>query len=232
MADALVRTILARKSHTPQRETGDGVREALWADRAGALVVVSTRDALVREGRVWGVDIGAFSTPITGGGAGTILDIDQPEGIISVPDGVTIKPLRVAVQCLTPLLAADADESEILVAVDRASAWAVDGTRTDEIPFNMRTNTPSGSRCPAASAFTADTTDPVLGIELAREIAVGDVQGVAANALWGNLSLLYEPDDAPYIVGPAMLVVYWGGTVATPGFAQIRWAEYLTPEIV
>jgi hypothetical protein len=41
--------------------------------------------------------------------------------------------------------------------------------------------------------------------------------------------LLYEPETAPLIVGPASLIGYWGGTVATPGFAEIQWVEFATP---
>lgn len=53
----------------------------------------------------------------------------------------------------------------------------------------------------------------------------GDVQGTAATALWGDLGLLYEPAVPPTIVGTAAVYVYWGATVATPGFAQLAWAE-------
>jgi len=68
-------------------------------------------------------------------------------------------------------------------------------------------------------------------MELARTVLTGDVQGTAANALWGKLDLLYEPLTSPIITGPAMLLVYWGGTVATTGFAQIEWIEYTTTDL-
>ena len=83
----------------------------------------------------------------------------------------------------------------------------------------------------AASAFTADTTDPVLDIELAREVQTAEVAGTAANSLWGRLTLCYEPKRPPLIAGPAMLIGYWGGTVATTGFAQVQFAAIPSSEL-
>lgn len=180
------------------------------------------------EGRGFVVNVGALTTPITGGGAGTVLDAEQPEFLISVPTGTSILPLRVHVQCQVPLLAADSDEEEILIAVDRTQAYT-GGTSTAETAFNLRTDNPRTSNCTATSAYTADVTQTVaLGIELARAQLLGDVQGVAANAMWNQLALLYEPSVCPIIVGPAALLGYWGGTVAMAGFASVAWLELPT----
>lgn len=196
-----------------------------WGSLLGSLGTIPEASLLVRAGYGFHVTVGALSTPITGGGAGTILDLDQPEAIISVPDGAAIMPIRVHVQGHVGLMATDADEYEILIAVDRAAAAVDDGTKTAETIFNMRTDNPISSVCTATSAYTADVTDPVLGIELARKVITGDVQ-TAVGTTWGELDLLYEPQHPPVIVGPAMLIVYWGGTVALPGFAQIQWVEF------
>jgi len=46
-------------------------------------------------------------------------------------------------------------------------------------------------------------------------------------------SLLYEPKHPPIIVGPATLLVYYGGTVATlGGFIQGHWVEALASEYI
>jgi hypothetical protein len=215
----------ANRQVIPSSSSGS---QQVAASPFGALHGMDWRSAAVLSGKGFHVTIGALSTPITGGGAGTILDLDQPEGIISVPLGTSIQPIRIHVQALQPLIATDADESEILIAVDRTAKWAVDGTRTDETIFNMRTDIVGGSNCVAASAFTADTTDPVLDIELARSIYVADSQS-AVGVVNTKHELLYEPVAPPLIVGPAMIVIYWGGTVATPGFAEIQWVEMATP---
>jgi hypothetical protein len=183
------------------------------------------------EGRMFQVDVGAFSTPIVGGGNGTIIDQDQPEAFISVPSGTTIFLNRVAVQCQTPLLATDADEAEILVAVDRAAATTIGTAQTTETALNMRTDNKRSSNCSCYSAATANITNPTLGIELARKVITGDINGTPANALWGELDLVYEPKVKPIIVGPAAVYVYWGGTVATSGFAQIQWVEVPSTDI-
>jgi len=184
----------------------------------------------VLQGRGFHVDVGAFSTPITGGGDGTVLDQDEPECGISVPTGTAIIPIRIHVQAVTPLLAADNDESEILIAWDQAAAIDA-GTSTSETALRMHDGSSVSSRCTCYSAYTAACTNPTLSVELARSIILGDVNGTAANALWTKNELLYIPDPAPIIVGPASLIIYWGGTVATSGFAQVEWLEYYTSEI-
>lgn len=201
--------------------------------RDGSGLQADWRQGFVFEGKAYHVTIGAFSTPIVGGGNGTVLDIDQPEGVISVPSGTSIIPLRIHVQTQAPLSVTDNDESEILIAVDRAAAWFGDGTKTDEVAYPMRTDLSSGSACACASAFTADmtrdgTADPALTIELARSVTVADVQGTAATVVVTKHELLYEPQVPPIIVGPAALYLYWGGTVATSGFAEVEYAELLT----
>lgn len=191
----------------------------------GTLVVADWIQQQVNLGYGYHASIGALSTPITGGGAGTILDLDQPEGILSVPSGVAVIPFRIGVHCHVPLLATDADECEILIAVDKDTVYAGDGTVTTETAFNLRMNSSNTSSCTVASAATADITDPTLDIELARRVITGDVQGTAGNTWWGDLDLVYEPKVRPILYGPCALYIYWGGTVATPGFADIQWVE-------
>jgi len=185
----------------------------------------------IKDGRGFHVDVGAFSTPIVGGGNGTVIDLDQPEASISVPTNTSIMPIRVSVQCQPPLIVADNDEIEILVAADIASANAGDGTATSETALQMKVGHSRTSLCTCRSAYTGDTTDPVLGMELARMVKKADVQGTAANALWGDLSLLYAPNPSPILDGPCCLYVYWGGTVAVSGFAQIEWLEFATSDL-
>jgi len=184
----------------------------------------------VLQGRGFHVDVGAFSTPIQGGGVGTTILIDEPEASISVPTGTSILPIRIHVQCQVPILAADSEESEILLAVDIASAHAGDGTATAEtaLPMYMGNGT---SLCTCTSATTSAITDPVLGWELAHKVKLGDYQGTPAAVMWTDLELLYTPSPLPVLVGPCALYLYWGGTVAVTGFAQIEWLEYLTSDL-
>jgi hypothetical protein len=193
----------------------------------GAALSADWRQAMIARGFGYHVDVGAFSTPIQGGGAGTILDLDQPEFGISVATGYTIVPIRVDIAVQVPISAADSDENEILLAVDRAAAWAGDGTVTTETAVNMRTNaTGNPSGVTIFSAATADITDPVLGHELAHRVKIVDYVGTPANALMSDLQLLYEPLNPPFLVGPCCLYGYWGGTVANTGFANIDFIAF------
>ena len=192
----------------------------------GALLDADWKEALVARGFGWHVAVGTFSTPIAGGGNGTILDSDQPELSIAIPSGTTFIPLRVRVDCQVPLLAADSEEAEILISVDRtqlADTTAASGTV--ETPLNMRTDRIGGCPCPVLSAVTVNLSpDPVRSMELAHAVALGDFQGTPANAMWTQLMCNYEPLRPPFVVGPAGFNIYWGGTVAVSGFAA---AEFL-----
>jgi len=190
------------------------------------MILSDWRIRAINDGRGFHVDVGAFSTPIAGAGEqGTVIDIDQPSLSISVPEGTSIIPTRVDVSVHVPLLATDIDECEILCAADIASANAGDGTYTTETPVNMKTRHTRTSVCTCHSAFTADTTDPVLGLELIRSIITGDLQS-AAGVMWTPFKLLYIPTYPPILDGPCALYLYWGGTVQVSAFAQMEWLEY------
>ncbi len=202
---------------------------AARATRDGSLYSLPWKQGLVLEGRCYHVTVGALTTPIVGGGNGTIIDLEQPEFFLSIPSGTSVIPLRIQVECKQPLAATDSDVVEILVAVDRTTADTTGVTGTAETAFNMRTDNAYTTLCTSKSACTVDiTASPTLGLELARYIKTADMNGAPANAMWNDSTLLYEPAVAPVIVGPATLFVYWGGTVATSGYAQVEWAEFLT----
>lgn len=209
----------------------DGSANKLYASRRGELFTQDWIQAAILEGRGFIANVGALSTPVVGGGAGTIVDLDQPEFGMIIPDGTTIIPIRLAIQLTTPLLATDADEVEALAFVDTTAATvaaALDGTWANTItPKNMRialTNRNS-SLCTVKSVCSADTTDPTESIDLCHIQLTGDVQGTPATALFTRNELLYEPKNPPMIVGPASLFAYWGGTVATSAFMQFFWIE-------
>jgi len=183
----------------------------------------------IKAGNGYHVDIGAFSTPIIGGGGanGTVIDQDQPEGIISTAAGKVIIPIRIHVVCELPVITTDEDVSEILIAVDKAAAAAgavgIAGA-TAETPVNMHTGSSNTSACSCYSGSAADWTNPTLGLELAHATTKADL-GSAVGQIWTKLDLLYEPITPPILVGPCAIYIYWGGTVATYGFAQVEWIE-------
>lgn len=188
----------------------------------GGLVNADWRQALIARGYGWHLDVGTFSTPLTGGGAGTVIDLDQPEFGISVASGYTLIPVRMAISVLPGLQTTDSHETEILLAADKAAAWAGDGTVTAATPINMRTNVAgaaAGVSC--FTAATADITDPTLGFELGHAAKFTDVQGTAATVNLMDLTLTYQPDNPPFLIGPCAIYGYWGGSIAAAGFANL-----------
>jgi hypothetical protein len=206
-----------------------------YMNKRGELFTQDWVQAAILEGRGFIANVGALSTPV---GNGTIVNLDQPQYGMIIPAGTTLVPIRLAIQLTTPLLAADADEVEALVFVDTTAATvaaALDGTWTTTItPKNMRIALANvlTSLCTVKALCTADTTDPTESIDLVHAQQSGDVQGTAANAIWTRHGLLYEPKNPPYIVGPASLFAYWGGTVATLAFMQFFWLEIPSTHIV
>ena len=214
-------------------ETLVGDKTLRGSPRGAAYVADHVQDMIAAGmGRI--MTVGAFATGITGGGAGTVLDQNQPEFAVGVPEGVSIMPVRVVMAVRPALLAADSEVTEALLAVDSKGYWTGDGTFTRENPSNMRTALGVGSLCNCGSAFTADMTttqpgiaaaEPILDMELDRVEQMGDVQGTAATVWQNQLRLAYEPIRAPIVNGPATMLGFWGGTVAAVGFATVAWVE-------
>jgi hypothetical protein len=188
----------------------------------GGLLSADWRQAMIARGYGWNVTIGTLSTGITGGGAGTVLDLDQPEFILGVPANYALIPLDFHIQVNPGLQTTDSHVTEILIAVDRTQTFDASGTFTSETPLNLRTNNSTGCPIVCGSAFNADTTDPVLSFELMRKEAFTDVQGTAATVNQYQFNLDYEPKNPPILIGPSMVVGYWGGSIAAVGFAQLN----------
>ena len=219
-----------RSAITPAR-VSNGMSNPQWLGIDGAAVGMAWQDAMALEGRVFTITVGALSTGILGGGAGTVPELAEPEFLIAVPAGVAIKPLRIAVQGVCADAVANHDKLEIIIAADILKGWDLSGTATTEYAYNFRTDLPRGSACAARSAFTADITlAPAAVIELARrEVFIEQTTAVGTQPI--IVDLLYEPLSGPFISGPAMLFGMWGGTSAVTGYAQVTYAEWSKTEL-
>lgn len=176
----------------------------------------------IARGYGWHFEVGNFDTGITGGGNGTVIDLDQPEFGVSVPSGYTLVPFDVKIAARPGIQTTDSHVTDLLLAVDRTAAWAGDGTVTAETPVNLKTNTTTGCPASAFSAATADITDPVLGtVCLDRETIMTDVQGTAATVNLMSAKLSYQPQRPPFLVGPCAMYGYFGGSIAVVGFASV-----------
>jgi len=202
--------------------SGVGGEISPWVNRAGSGIFVPQTQALIAAGYGFSVTVGALTTPIAGGGAGTILDQDQSELLISVPSGTAIQVFNTRVAAEVPA-DQDADVQEILIAVDRTAAMVTFSTGTVETPQNLRSDQPRASLCSVQSANTGNHTNPTLGIELARKQMVTNL--LTAGITQGIFELIYQPKVVPIIVGPAQFIVYWGGTQAMSAYCVAEWVE-------
>lgn len=185
----------------------------------GGLLSADWRQSLIARGFGWLVDVGALTTPIVGGGNGTVVDLEQPELAINVPSGYAMIPLRIAVECQLGLQTTDSHESEIIIGVDRTQIQTV-GTSTTEVPMNLRTDITAAAPFTCFSAYTADGVAAPVIRELARKQGLTDAQGVAATLNVYVFDLVYEPLHPPIIIGPAHIAVYFAGDIAVSGFIQ------------
>jgi hypothetical protein len=214
------------------KRRGVGDSAPMSVDQLGELITMGWKQAALNAGELFYAKVGALSTPIVGGGAGTIIDQDQPEFGLSIPAGMTVQLIRVSAQMTIPLLATDDDESEILVAADKAAASALDGTWANTItPINLKTIGGTASRCTVKSVCSVNATNPTLDLELFRDVVTGEIEGAGAASYWKQHNVLYAPDECPLLVGPASVFIYWGGTVATYAFMQAIWREIATASI-
>ena len=205
----------------------EGELQYLRLLKDGTVVNADWKQAAIMEGRGYMVTVGAFSTPVTGGGAGsTVVDIDTPELVIGVPSGTSILPFKIDVELTMTPGAADDDEIDILIAVDQDKMNAsTSGTSTALVAYNLNTLKSLTSSCYANSAYSATMTDPTLDLELAHVTKIYEHLTTVAS-LWVEARLNYEPMVVPIINGPAMICIYWGGTKAQNGFCTAQWLEF------
>lgn len=197
----------------------------LRALRDGSMISSDWMQAAIMGGLGYIVNEGSLVTGQTGGGEGTALTIDEPEVLLSIPNGTCILPIRVGVAVHPGAYNAQADEYEILLAVDQDKAYDASGTCDTLSIYNMNTLCGLTSACTAIGGCSAAITAPVLDLELAHFVTTADLDGAAVNMLVNPVNLTYDPEHPIIINGPACLIVYFGGTVATTGFVNMQWLE-------
>ena len=194
---------------------------------------VQTGDFLqdaVLSGYGYGITIGALTTPIVGGGAGTVIDLDQPELVLSVPDGTTMLLMHVGFQLEMPA-DVEGEIHEIILTADRsAAAGGLAGNGTDENEFNLLTNRGSkGARVDAWSAMTSNITAPTDDFVLTRRQIITQV--LTSGILSTEFRFDFDERPAIAFVGPAAVYGYWGGIQAISGFGEARWVEFDTSDL-
>lgn len=216
----------ARQRGITLRSAGESVKARMTL--ADQMMVAGWREELLLAGLCYGVTVGGISAGadvslITGGGAGTTIDSDQPELVVGIPTGYYLIPLR-AQGSFRVDLDADAEVGDALLFADTTQCVAATGvTGTAETPVPLLGGGPDSiARC--WSAVTADITDPVLSHLLAYE-TVREAEITAVSHVTVRLSLDYQPASPPIFKGPCQVVMCWGGTAAVAGLFTFEWAE-------
>ena len=190
--------------------------------RDGLGMTIGWKEALVKEGRVFQITVGAVAAGVLGGGAGTVIDQNQPEFGISVPNGTALILLEAWIGFGTDLNAAG-EVAQAMIWADTAAAWAADGTTTEEIPANLISSGGVGNVATAFSAATGDITTPTESRLLA--VAAWGASGPTTGGGPGNYTLHYVADVPEILMGPCAIYGYWGATGAATGWATVKFAQ-------
>ena len=207
----------------------DGVVAGLRQSSIRQLFTANWKTELLLAGRcfevtVGGIAAGAAEALITGGGAGTVIDSDQPEMIVGVRAGYYMIPI--SFRCAARVdLDAQGETGEILLFADTTQAPPGSVTGATETPAAMLASGNHSSVALAYSAVTADITDPLASRILDFETVINSDNGTAANAVNNQLKMNYEPSIPHLLKGPCSVVACWGGTAAVTAAASFIWAE-------
>lgn len=194
---------------------------ALRSTRDGAPIVLPWIQALVFEGKVFGVQLGSITTPIAGHAS---IDADQPEGAVRVPDGTVGIPIYIAV---TGEGGTTLAVNGLMCAVSNIDVG--NGTSTAETPLNLLFGSNAASVASTArSAYTGNGTDPLTAgnfQELQRAVWEADTgvvaQGVGASA---RIEFSAQMAVAPIVADAGSILVY-AEPAAANIFGTVIWAE-------
>lgn len=208
----------------------DGQPGSLRMSRAGQLFTADWPVELAMAGHVYSLSpiaaaiagLDEVTPQVTGGGAGTVIDSDQPEIIVGVDAGYFLIPMELMAAVKVDL-DADAEIGAILAFTDRTQAPPTSVTGTVLAPSNCLDDGPA---FPGRSfhTITADITDPVLSDLLVYDVIRAADAGVVASEQVIQLHVDWKAKVPMFIKGPCSIVVCWGGTAAVQALARLTFA--------
>lgn len=201
---------------------GDGTSVQWRMLRDGTGIVVPWYQALVFEGRGFGIHAGSVTTPIAGHAA---IDADQPEAAVYFADGTAGIPVFITAAMETG--ATTLAQAGMMCAVSNISIGA--GTATAATPFNLNlTSTGYSTGATGQVAYTGNGTDPLTAgnfLELKRVSAVIDADAATSGII---------PPVLEWSVGTAMVapviqdvgsILLYGEAAANTLYGTILWVE-------
>jgi len=208
--------------------TGGQLR-ALRTTRVGQLLVADWRTELILAGAAFSVSVGDIVAGgdvalVTGGGAGSTIDSDQPEMAVGTPTGFYHIPLGFDFEGQVDI-DADLDEGNVILFADTTQQipLPIIASSTLETPANLLGGGPAAVSW-AQSVVTTNITAPVGSIVLAYGTTQGS-QVTAASYTLPKLQCHWYPAFPMLLKGPCSVVACWGGTAAVLGMASYYFAE-------
>lgn len=188
------------------------------ATRDGSLFTCDWKTGLIMEGRGFQFNVGDLTTAVSSPST-TIALIDKPDWAIGIPAGTSIMPIYIEGAMEMTTGTTNADELDILVAVDQDTFLLQSSGSADTVtPTNMNNKHSRTSSCWVNITYTGTTTDPVYDIELAHVTQVFE-EFTSVATYWMEAKLLYQPKTVPIINGPALIA----GIAATKKGAKMFW---------
>lgn len=208
---------------SPTRVTGSGGLRLARGTRDGAIFSAPWIQALVFEGRVFGINAGTVTTPIAGHVA---VDADQPEAAVRIPDGTVGIPLYLTATVETG--STTLGVGGLMFAVSNIDVG--NGTSTAATPFNLRMDNLVATAATARTAYTGNGTDPLTAgnyIELDRQSFALDSDAVTSGFWIPRLTWSAQGNGLTPVVMDAGSILFYAehANNAPSVYGTLVWAE-------
>lgn len=219
------------KQSSPGVATDDtvaGVRLTRESD-----VQINSREGLVdawtRDGRVFVANNPVLGTPETMSATGTVILLTAPSLRYTIPSGVTVVPIHVALAVITVA----AKDDVFGVIVNNADSYTSGG---DAVAMTVKNALINGTTEQRSEAITnlhySDTAIVEAGLTNPVILKIQESQGPTAVATWNPEYNILKGDPMVYIKGPASFLVFAvQETAAAEASWSMSWAE-LAPGLV
>lgn len=220
----MVNSTTIRAATTPVRVSENDFMP-ITGTRDGAIWVVDRLQALILEGRGFSLQFGTEDAPID---LTVAIDPILVTALVDIPAGTTA--ILIFAQGVVATWS-DATLLNFMLEIDRGKT-RFSSAGTAYTPLNLRTDTPIASL--ATGRVGPDVVAAAKSVGGSLEIYRESIEVNVGNVADYNPPMRYEPDKPEMVVGPASMIVHFGGanggTDAT-GYGSLQWIEIPTTSI-
>jgi len=207
----------------------DGARAAIRITRENDMQINSREglvDAWTRDGRVFVANNPVIGSPETMSATGTAITLTAPSLRYTIPSGVTVVPIHVALSIITVA----AKDDVFGVIVNNADSYTSGGDAVPMLVANALINGTTEQRSTAVTNIHySDTAIVEAGLTDPRILKIQESQGPTAVATWNPEYNILKGDPMVYVKGPASLLVFAvQETAAAEAQWSMSWAELAT----